>query len=129
MSNTQGLPATIAEGYAQAWTSGDVDKAMTYLADDIVCDAPAGRVEGVAACRPFTQEFVDVLTSATITKVLADDTSAAIVYSFDTPWVKGFRCMEYMTIAEGKINHITTVFDRLPLSQAGRRLCQSVACW
>ena len=82
--------------------------------------APAGRVEGVDAYRPFTQEFVDVLISATITKVLADDTSAAIAYSFDTQWVKDFRCTEFMTIADGKINHVTTVFDRLPLSQAGR---------
>jgi ketosteroid isomerase-like protein len=62
MTATNGLAQQVAEAYAQAWTSGDVDKAMTYLADDIVCDAPAGRVEGVAAYRPFTQEFVDVLT-------------------------------------------------------------------
>lgn len=120
MTATNGLAQQVAEAYAQAWTSGDVDKAMRYLADDIVCDAPAGRVEGVAAYRPFTQEFVDVLTSATITKVLADDTSAAIVYSFDTQWVKDFRCMEYMTVEDGKIKHILTVFDRLPAAEAAR---------
>jgi len=120
MTATNGLAQKIAEAYARAWTSGDVDKAMTYLADDIVCDAPAGRVEGVAAYRPFTQEFVDVLTSATITKVLADDTSAAIVYSFDTQWVKDFRCMEYVTVEDGKIKHILTVFDRLPAAEAAR---------
>ena len=26
-----------------------VDKAMSYIADDIICDAPAGRLEGAAA--------------------------------------------------------------------------------
>jgi ketosteroid isomerase-like protein len=120
MTATNGLAQQVAEAYAQAWTSGEVDKAMSYLADDIVCDAPAGRIEGVAAYRPFTQEFVDVLTSATITKVLADDTSAAIVYSFDTQWVKDFRCMEYLTVQDGKIKHILTVFDRLPAAEAAR---------
>jgi ketosteroid isomerase-like protein len=120
MPATSGLARQVAEAYAQAWTSGEVDKAMSYLADDIVCDAPAGRIEGVAAYRPFTQEFVDVLTSATITKVLADDTSAAIVYSFDTQWVKDFRCMEYLTVQDGKIKHILTVFDRLPAAEAAR---------
>ncbi|MES4908244.1 MULTISPECIES: nuclear transport factor 2 family protein [unclassified Streptomyces] len=110
----------IAEGYAKAWTSGDVETALTFLKEDVVCDAPAGRIEGVAAYRPFTQKFVDLLTEATVTKVLADEGSAAIVYSIDTPWTKGFRCAEYMTIEDGKIAHVTTIFDRLPAAEAAR---------
>ncbi len=110
----------LAEGYAKAWTSGDVETALTFLADDVVCDAPAGQVNGVAEYRPFTQEFVDRLVSATITKVLADAESAAIVYSFDTQWIKNFRCSEYMTIENGKIKHITTIFDRLPMAEAAK---------
>ena len=43
----------VALGYHQAWTSHDLDKAMSYIADDIVCDAPAGRLEGAAAYRDF----------------------------------------------------------------------------
>ena len=39
--------------YYNAWTSKDIDLAMSYLADDIVCDAPAGRIDGVAAYREF----------------------------------------------------------------------------
>ncbi|MEU5641929.1 nuclear transport factor 2 family protein [Streptomyces milbemycinicus] len=108
----------LAEGYAKAWTSGDVETALTFLGEDVVCDAPSGRIEGVAAYRPFTQKFVDRLVKATVTKVLADEGSAAIVYSFDTPWIKDFRCAEYMTIEDGKIRHITTIFDRLPAAEA-----------
>ena len=37
-----------ALAYYQAWTDHDLDRAMTYSADDIVCDAPAGR--GGPAC-------------------------------------------------------------------------------
>ncbi|MGW3564735.1 nuclear transport factor 2 family protein [Streptomyces sp. NPDC000941] len=110
----------IAEGYAKAWTSGDVETALGFLKEDVVCDAPPGRIEGVAAYRPFTQEFVNVLTRATVTKVLADEESAAIVYSFDTQWIKDFRCSEYMTIEDGKIKHITTIFDRLPAAEAAK---------
>ena len=75
----------VAQDYAHAWTSGDIDTALSCLADDIICDAPAGRIEGLAAYRTFTAEFVALLTSSTIIKVLADDANAAIVYSFDTP--------------------------------------------
>ena len=53
----------IALAYHQAWTSHDLDKAMTYIADEIVCDAPAGRLEGAAAYREFMGPFVQILTS------------------------------------------------------------------
>jgi hypothetical protein len=105
---------------AHAWTSGDIDTALSCLADDIVCDAPAGRVEGLAAYRMFTAEFVALLTSSTIIKVLAGNANATIVYSLDTPRVTDFRCIEYMTVEDGKIKHILTVFDRLPATEAAR---------
>ena len=41
----------IALAYFHAWTGHDLDKAMEYIADDVVCDAPAGRLEGAAAYR------------------------------------------------------------------------------
>ncbi len=46
-----GTPAALATAlaYFESWTSGDLDRAMTYIADDITCDAPAGRLEGTAA--------------------------------------------------------------------------------
>ena len=39
--------------YYQAWTNHDLDTAMSYIADDIVCDTPAGRLEGAEAYRWF----------------------------------------------------------------------------
>ena len=35
----------IALAYFHAWTGHDFDKAMEYIADDVVCDAPAGRLK------------------------------------------------------------------------------------
>jgi hypothetical protein len=55
-----------ALAYHRAWTSHDFDKAMTHVAADIVCDAPAGRVEGAkrpAPSWPFAQ-IVTGLTSS-----------------------------------------------------------------
>ena len=89
-------------------------------ARDVVCDAPGGRVEGAEAYRQFTQQFVDLVDSATITKIMADEKSAAIVYSFDTPWMKDFRAADYVTIEDGTISHITSIFDRLPGAEAAR---------
>jgi ketosteroid isomerase-like protein len=110
----------IAEDYSSAWMSGDVDQAMSYIADDIVCEAPGGTIEGTSAYRKFLADFLPILTKATVTKVLGDDTDAAIVYTCDTKFVVGMRAMDYATVADGKITHVVTVFDRLPMDQAKR---------
>ena len=38
-----------ALAYHRAWTSHDFERAMTYVADDIVCQAPAGTLVGADA--------------------------------------------------------------------------------
>ena len=108
----------IAEDYSRAWMSGDVDKAMSYIADDIVCEAPAGTIEGKAAYREFTTTFVSrLLVTGRVTAVLADDSSAAILYTNDTKVVQGMRAMDYATVENGKITRLVTVFDRLPFGR------------
>ena len=34
----------VALAYYQAWSSKDIDDAMSYIAEDIICEAPAGRI-------------------------------------------------------------------------------------
>ena len=127
MTGMNGLAQKIAADYSRAWTSGDVDTAMSYLAEDIVCDAPAGRIEGAPAYRRFTEDFVAKLTGCTITNVLGDDANAAVVYSLDTRLARGFQAVEYVTVEDGKITRILTVFDRLPLAEAARQAAHQAA--
>ena len=42
MTQTTSPALRTALAYYQAWTSHDLNKAMSYIADDIICDAPAG---------------------------------------------------------------------------------------
>ena len=57
MTETTSPALRTALAYYQAWTGHDLDQAMSYVADDIVCDAPAGRLEGAAAYRSFMGPF------------------------------------------------------------------------
>jgi hypothetical protein len=41
-----GEAVRVALAYHEAWTSHDLERAMSYVADDIVCDGPAGRLTG-----------------------------------------------------------------------------------
>ena len=108
----------VAEGYASAWTSGDIDTAMSYAADDIICEAPAGAIEGKAAYRASTTTFVTrLLVTGRVTAVLSGEDSASILYTNDTKVVPGMRAMDYATIENGKITRLITVFDRLPFGR------------
>ena len=46
MTENSSTALQTAMAYYRAWTSHDFDLAMTYVADDIVCQAPAGRLVG-----------------------------------------------------------------------------------
>ncbi len=52
--STAALDTALA--YYRAWTSKDFELAMTYIAEGIVCQAPAGRLEGAEAFRAFMGE-------------------------------------------------------------------------
>ena len=110
----------IAMAYYDAWTSKNIDLAMSYLADDVVCDAPAGRIEGVAAYREFLGPFTQILLNADLLAVFGDDTTAVLVYDTRTVPVPDAPGAECLTVADGKIVHNRFIFDRLPFDAARR---------
>lgn len=106
--------------YYHAWTGHDLDLAMSYVASDIVCDAPAGRLEGAAAYRGFMGPFVQILTGATLIAAFGDDTTALIMYDTETVPVKSAPGAECVTVADGKITYSRFIFDRAPFEAARR---------
>jgi ketosteroid isomerase-like protein len=113
MSTTRAA-AKIAHEYARAWLGGDVEQAMGLIADDVVCEAPSGRIEGRAGYRQFLEPFATALVGGELIDVLGDDDHAATVYVVQTPFAKDFRGMEYVTVRDGRIAHVVSVFDRAP---------------
>jgi hypothetical protein len=110
----------VALAYYRAWTSRDLDKAMSYIADGIVCDAPAGRLEGAGAYRNFMAPFVQMLTGSTLIAAFGDDTTAVVVYDTQTVPVKSAPGAECVTVTDGKISYSRFIFDRLPFEAARR---------
>lgn len=77
-----------ALAYHRAWISHDFEAAVSYLADDVVCDAPAGRLNGIVAFRGFMGPFVEIVTSAALRAAFGDETTAVLIYDTDTIPVK-----------------------------------------
>ena len=120
MTATESPPLGIALAYHRAWTSQDFDRAMTYIAEDIVCHAPAGRLDGAEAFRRFMGPFAAILTRAELLADFGDDTTAVLMYHTDTVPVNDAPGAECHTVAGGKITHLRIIFDRLPFEAARR---------
>jgi ketosteroid isomerase-like protein len=104
----------VALAYYHAWTGHDLDKAMSYIADDIVCDAPAGRLEGASAYRNFMGPFVQILTGSELVAAFGDDVKAVVMYDTETVPVKSAPGAECVTVKDGKIIRSLFIFDRAP---------------
>jgi ketosteroid isomerase-like protein len=120
MTETTSPALRTALAYYQAWTSHDLDQAMSYIADDIVCDAPAGRLEGADAYRGFMGPFVEILTGSELIGAFGDDRTALIMYDTETVPVKSAPGAEWVTVTDGKITYSRFVFDRAPFDAARR---------
>jgi ketosteroid isomerase-like protein len=118
MTQTTSPALRIALAYYQAWTSHDLDKAMSYIADDIVCDAPAGRLEGADAYRGFMGRFVQILTGSELLAAFGDKQTALIMYDTETVPVKSAPGAECVTVTDGKITYSRFIFDRAPFDAA-----------
>ncbi|MFQ6392588.1 nuclear transport factor 2 family protein [Nocardia sp. KC 131] len=108
----------VALEYFHAWSGKDMDKAMTYVSDDIVCDAPAGRIEGAAAYRAFLEPFSQILTSASMLAAFGDERTALVMYDTSTVPVADAPGAELVTILDGRITQSRFLFDRAPFDAA-----------
>jgi hypothetical protein len=109
-----------ALAYYRAWTGHDFEKAMTYIAEDIVCQAPAGRLDGAAAFRGFMGPFVQIVIRSSLIAAFGDDDKAVVMYDTDTVPVKDAPGAECVTVRHGKITHMRIIFDRLSFELARR---------
>jgi ketosteroid isomerase-like protein len=120
MTDTTSPALRTALAYYHAWTNHDLDTAMSHIADDIICDAPAGRLEGAEAYRAFMGPFVQILTAASLIAAFGDDDTAVVVYDTETVPVKSAPGAECVTVRNGKITYSRFIFDRAPFDAARR---------
>ena len=107
-----------ALAYYRAWSSHDFELAMTYVAEDIVCQAPAGQLVGAQAFREFMGPFAQIVTGTTLIGGFGDERIAMLMYDADTVPVRDAPGAECLTVVDGKISHMRIIFDRLPFAAA-----------
>lgn len=106
-------PTAIVEAYHRAWTSGDVDTALTHLADDVEVHAPDERVQTIEDWRHYLARFAPMLTGAPELTRLVDGNRVALWYYPQTVVTSTTLASELFTVRDGKIAEIQLAFDRL----------------
>ena len=112
MSNAAN-PAEVVEAYHRAWTSGDVDLALTYLADDLECSAPDPEITTKQGWRVYLSRFAPRLTAVPELARMTDGDRVALWYYPQTASTTTTLASELFTVREGRITAIHLSFDRL----------------
>jgi ketosteroid isomerase-like protein len=117
-NETGALRAALA--YHASWQEKDVAGVMALISDDVVCDAPAGRIEGAGAYRGFLETYFQILEHSELLAAHGDDRSAILVLDNHTTPVASAPSASHYVVADGKIDRIRLIFDRAPYEAAAR---------
>lgn len=114
-------PAALVRSYHDAWTSGDIERALSFLSDDVRCSAPDESVATKDDWRRYLAGFVPMLTGAPMHAEMVDGARVALWYFPQTAATKIPLASELFTVEDGRIVEIRLVFDRLGYVPPGHR--------
>ena len=106
----------IVTNYHSAWTSGNLEAARGYLADELDFQ---GSVQTFRRADDFIvglTQFHQMLRGVTLLQSFFSEHGAALLYDCDTLSPAGvIRTAEFFTVGDGKIQSIRLVFDATEL--------------
>jgi len=103
----------VVRSYHAAWTSGDIDRAMTLVSEDLRCSAPDPRVTTKDAWRQYLSGFAPRLTGTPELAQMTDAARVALWYYPQTETTKSTLASELFVVEDGRIAEIHLTFDRL----------------
>lgn len=113
MSHTSENPLPVVEAYHRAWTTGDVDQALTHVSDEVQCYAPDPDINTKDDWRDYLNAFVPMLNGAPEHFRMADADHVALWYFPQTAVTTTTLASELFTVEAGKITEIRLSFDRM----------------
>jgi ketosteroid isomerase-like protein len=118
---------SVARSYIEAVGAHDLARASDLFADELIATfagAPSDKPTWLAAL----SRLLPALVRNDITDVFADGDRACVAYDFVTNTDGGtIRCIELMTIADGKIVSIELILDRVGFAPVNKELSERAA--
>ncbi|MEN8239735.1 MAG: nuclear transport factor 2 family protein [Actinomycetota bacterium] len=106
--------ATVVRSYLDAFTSGDFDAALAFIADDFSFEGPMLQSVGKAAFIEGSQAAQAMARGYTMHRQLEDGDDVVSIYDFElgAPATPGTVLMtEWNTVRNGKLASAKLVFD------------------
>ena len=117
----------------EALNKGDVDKAVSFLAEDAVEIAPEGTFKGKNEIKRYFTWLLKQYTKLTLTEtdLIVEGNKAAHVYVIEGTTAKSrgsIPCMSMLEFKNGKVQNISSYSDRLSIAkQMARGVIQTTA--
>ena len=113
MPNVNDDVMSVVDAYFQAWTSGDIEGALSHLSDDARCYAPEESIANKDDWRNFMQTFIPLLTGAPEHARMVDGDRVALWYFPQTEVTTTTLACELFTIRDGLIVETRVIFDSI----------------
>src|SRR4051794_39599101 len=111
-----GDAAQVAEGFFDAWTSGDFEHARSLLHDDVSFQGPIDHFDSADAYVQSLQQLSGSVTGAEKQKLFVDGDDVCVIYDLMTVRVPSSRTCEWYRLRDGKIAAVSVVFDARPFA-------------
>ncbi len=109
-------PAEIVEGYFDAWTSKDFDKARSLLHDDLSFKGPIETLDNADALMESIRGLAQIVTGAERRGLVAQGDQVCVIYDLHTVPIPTAPVAEWYTVRDGKVESMQAFFDARPFS-------------
>ena len=112
--------ATAASGCLQAWSSGDLDRTRSLLAEEVTFGGPLGSTRGADVYIEGIKGMVKMVERADQHEVFVDGDDVCIIYDLVTKAPPArIPTAGWYKVRDGKITAVRAFFDPRPLVPAG----------
>lgn len=108
---TENTPVALTVAFTEAWSSGDLGAADTFIADDIVFESPMAQLSGKGPYLEAVGQFAQLVSEVTVLAVVGEGNETIIMYDMKTGPFGTLRAAEYFVFDGEKIKSDKLVFD------------------
>jgi ketosteroid isomerase-like protein len=106
----------VAEGFFDAWTGKDFQRARGLLHDDVSFEGPIDSFSDADSYLASLRQLSGIVTGAEKRKVFVDGDDVCVIYDLKTAPVPSSRTCEWYQVRDGKIASVSVVFDTRPFA-------------
>jgi ketosteroid isomerase-like protein len=108
--------ADVAEGFFDAWTGKDFERARSLLHDDVSFEGPIDTFSDAESYIESLRQLSGIVTGTEKRKVFVDADDVCVIYDLKTAPVPSSRTCEWYHVRDGKIESVSVVFDARPFA-------------